>query len=55
MFSTIFTIPAGALGTTTAYIGDLITDAGPFVYLALGLPLAFWTVKKLIGLVPGKR
>lgn len=52
------------LGTTTAsalYAGigtvsaDVIAGALPYVYLVAGLFIAFWVVKKLIGLVPKGR
>ena len=49
---TLFTLPEGALASTTAYIGDLITDAGAFIWLAIGIPLGFYVVKKVIGLMP---
>jgi hypothetical protein len=49
---TLFTIPANALASSTAYIGDLITDSGPFVWLAIGIPLGFYVIKKVIGLLP---
>ena len=48
----LFTLPADALSTTTAYIGSLITDVGPFVWLAIGIPLGFYVIKKVIGLLP---
>jgi len=51
---TLFTIPANALTSSTAYIGDLVTDVGPFVWLAIGIPLGFYVIKKLIGLLPKK-
>jgi hypothetical protein len=52
------------LGTTTASalysaIGgvsaDVIAGALPYVYVVAGLFIAFWVVKKLIGLVPKGR
>jgi len=49
---TLFTIPANALTSSTAYIGDLVTDVGPFVWLAIGIPLGFYVIKKVIGLLP---
>jgi hypothetical protein len=48
----IFTLPSGALASTTAYIGDLMTDLGVFVWLAIGLPLGFFVIRKVISLVP---
>ena len=49
----IFTMPENAITSTTAYIGDLITDAWPFIALAIGIPLAFYVVRKLISLARG--
>jgi len=49
---TLFTLPEGAVTTTTAFIGDIITDAGGFIWLAIGIPLGFYVVKKIIGLLP---
>lgn len=35
----------------TAYAGRLFTDLAPYVILAIGLPLAFWVIRKVIALV----
>lgn len=51
---TIFTLPADAITSTTAYVGDLITDAGVFIWLGIGIPLGFYVIKKVIGLLPKK-
>ncbi|GAI02615.1 unnamed protein product, partial [marine sediment metagenome] len=40
------------LATTTAYIGDVFTDASLLIYLAIGIPLAFYVIKKVLGLMP---
>jgi hypothetical protein len=34
-----------------AYVGQLFTDVTPLVVLVIGLPLAFWAVRKVISLV----
>jgi len=34
-----------------AYVGQLFTDLSPLVVLVIGLPLAFWAVRKVISLV----
>lgn len=55
-------IPAGAvanyitLGDTfladlLAYTGKLFTDISPLVILVIGLPLGFWVIRRVIGLV----
>lgn len=49
----IITITADNLATTTAYIGELFGDVQIFVWLAIGLPLGFYVIKKVIGLVRG--
>jgi hypothetical protein len=50
MFS-IFTLPAGILGSTTSYITDLFVDIWPIVALVIGLPLAFWVLRKIKAVV----
>ena len=50
----LFDLPVGAITSTTAYIGNLFTDLSPFVYLAIGLPLGFWVIRKTISLVAGR-
>lgn len=48
---TLITIPEDFIGTTTAYIGSLFTDIWVLVALVIGLPLAFWVIRRTIGLV----
>lgn len=48
---TLFTIDADFIGSTTAYIADMITDAKLLLILVIGLPLAFWVVRRIVGLV----
>lgn len=48
----LFTLPTEAIGSSTAYIGSLVSDLGPFVWLAIGVPLGFYVIKKVIGLLP---
>jgi len=52
---TLFTLPADMVTSTLAYIGDVFTDAKLLIYMALGLPLAFWTIKKIMGLFRGTK
>jgi hypothetical protein len=52
---TLFTLPDGALSSTTAYIGDFFESVSPFVYLAIGLPLGYWVIRKVISLIPKHR
>ena len=48
---TLFSFDANSLASTTAYIGIVFSDAGLVVALAIGIPLAFYVIKKVIGLV----
>jgi hypothetical protein len=48
----LFTLPVDALASTTAYIGDLVGSVGGFIWLAIGVPLGFYVIKKVIGLLP---
>lgn len=48
---TLITIPEGFLASTTAYIGETFTDLWTLVALIIGLPLAFWAIRKVISLV----
>ena len=44
-----------AVGSTTdmlAYAGTLFTDLWPIMALAIGIPLAFYVIKRSIALVP---
>jgi len=54
-----FTIKTGFIALTTdfvsstlAYIGQAVTGLGPILYIIIGLPLAFWVIWKIFGLVP---
>ena len=49
---TLFTLPTDALASTTAYIGDTFTDVGPFIWLAIGIPLAFYVIRKVASILP---
>jgi hypothetical protein len=49
---TLFTLPEDAIASSTAYIGDIFTDTGALIWLAIGIPLAFYVIKKVIGLLP---
>lgn len=51
MFSFI-TLPENAVTDITASIGTMVTDLWLVIALAIGLPLAFYVIKRVIGLVP---
>jgi len=47
----LITLPADFIATTTAYVGGIFTDVSPLVFVAIGLPLAFWVIRSVIGLI----
>ena len=47
----IIEFTSGNMASMTAYIGDLFTDLRLLVILVVGLPLGFWVIRKVIGLV----
>jgi len=48
---TIITLPANFVASSTAYIGEVFTDISTYIVLLVGLPLAFWVIKKVISLL----
>lgn len=44
-------IPSDIASTTLAYAGALFTDLAIPIILTIGLPMAFWVIKKIIALV----
>ena len=50
----LFTLPEGAVSSTTAYVGSLFSDISPFIWLAIGIPLGFYIIRKVISLVAGR-
>lgn len=46
----IITLPEGFATDALAYAGELFTDISPVVILIIGLPLAFWVIRKTISL-----
>lgn len=44
-------VDASFITASLAYVGQLFTDLTLLIYLAIGLPLGFWIIKKVIGLV----
>jgi len=49
MFS-ILTIPATGTADLLAYTGELFSDTWQLVALAIGIPLAFYIIRGVIGL-----
>ena len=50
----MFEVTTTTLASITAYIGDIFTDAVLLITLAIGIPLAFYVISKIIGLMPKK-
>lgn len=51
MLTIITGVDAPFISSLTAYAGTLFTDLSLLVVLAIGLPLAFWVLRKVISLV----
>jgi len=52
-----FSVPTSTASSLTANVGDQIGDPGTLLVLGLaaGIPLAFYVIHQLIGLVPKSR
>ena len=48
----MFNLPSDIVASSTAYIGSVFTDAKSLIALAIGIPLAFYVIKKVIALLP---
>lgn len=44
-------VDASFITAALAYVGQLFTDMSLLIYLAIGLPLGFWVIRKVISLV----
>lgn len=51
---TIFSLPADFVTSSTAYIGDMITDLKDPLVLIFGLILAMWVIRFIMSLVSRK-
>lgn len=47
----IITLGGTFASNTLAYVGQLFTDTSVIIYLAIGLPLGFWVIRKVISLI----
>jgi hypothetical protein len=54
MLSTIFSIENTDITAMLAYPKNLFTDLNLIVILAIGLPLGFWVIRKVISLVKAR-
>lgn len=48
----MITLPTTAVADVTAFIGTLSGDLWVLIALAIGVPFAFYVIKKLIALIP---
>lgn len=51
---TYITVPAGMPADILAYSGDLFTDLTLLIILAVGLPLGFWVIRRVVSLVKAR-
>lgn len=51
----LFGIPSDFALMSTSYIGGLITDLSPALYILIGIILGMWLIESLISLIWGKR
>lgn len=49
--ATLITLPTDAVADLTAYAGTLFTDLWLIIALVIGIPLAFYVIRKVIALV----
>jgi len=55
MLATFFTLEAADITAALVYVSSVFTDAKLLVLLAIGVPLAFYVIKRAIGLAPKGR
>ena len=51
MLATFITLPVGAVDELMAYVGGFFGDMWALIALAIGVPLAFYIISRVIGLV----
>lgn len=51
---TIITVPVDMATSMLAYAGLLFTDLSGLITLAVGVPLGFYVIKRVIGLVKSR-
>ena len=54
MIGTYLTITSEFATNTLAYAGSLFTDLTSVIVLAIGMPMGFWVIKKVISLVKAR-
>jgi len=51
MLSTFITLPASTTEDLMAYVGGFFGDLWVLIALAIGIPLAFYVISRVIGLI----
>jgi len=54
MLAAIVTLPVNAIADLSANAGQIFTDLWVLVALAIGIPLGFYLIKKVISVMPKK-
>lgn len=54
MLPVLFSLPDGFLAEMMSYVGAIFNDAKVLIILAIGVPLAFYIIKRVIALVPNR-
>lgn len=54
-FLSVVTLPQDATAQLLAQTGVLFTDLFPVIALAVGIPLGFFVIRRVIGLLPKGR
>jgi hypothetical protein len=47
----LITLPEDFVSSSLAYVGNLFTDLSPLLIVVIGLPIAFWVIKSVLGVV----
>lgn len=48
------TIPNDFATSTLAYAGQIFTDASLLIWVAVGIPIGFWAIRQVVGMVKSK-
>jgi len=51
MLTGLFTLPSDFLTSTLGYIGSTLESVWPIVAIAIGVPLAFYIIRKVIAIL----
>lgn len=51
--TTIITTDTSAVNSMLGYAGQLFTDMGVWIWVAIGIPVGFYIIRRVIGLVRG--